>query len=101
MLLVLFTLLAVAFLVWAATSRSGSSPSRSLDDLGLVGATGEAQETFSSEGRVLVRGELWKATTPHGIIQRRSKVRVTGYKGALTLIVEPDSGVASDKEGQK
>jgi membrane protein implicated in regulation of membrane protease activity len=91
MAVLLIVIVAAALIIWGLSfaQNTGQPEARMHGDLGLVGATGEAQETFSSEGKVLVRGELWKASAPHGIIQRGTKVRITGYKGALTLIVEP------------
>ena len=58
------------------------------DPLKMVGLEGIAQETFSKEGMVFVRGELWRATAHHGLIVRGARVIVLGVEPGLLLIVE-------------
>ena len=45
-------------------------------------------ETFSDTGTIMVRGEIWKAATKRGIVQRGDKVRVVEIGPELTLVVE-------------
>lgn len=59
------------------------------DDLmGMTGLEGVAEETFSKEGTVFVRGELWRATTEQGIVQKGDKIRVVSVRTGLLLVVE-------------
>jgi membrane-bound ClpP family serine protease len=58
------------------------------DHLDMVGLEGVAEETFSREGKVFVRGELWRATARKGIIQKGSQVRVQSVEPGLLLVVE-------------
>jgi membrane-bound ClpP family serine protease len=59
-----------------------------IDHLEMVGLVGVAEETFSREGKVFVRGEIWRATTPRGIIQKGAQVRVQSIEPGLLLVVE-------------
>lgn len=52
-----------------------------------VGAEGRAVETFAREGFVLVRGELWRAHTHGGVIEKGDVVVVVGYNGSLAIEV--------------
>ena len=54
---------------------------------GLVGEIGVVKETILTEGRVLVHGELWKATSKDPI-EKGAKVRVVKIE-RLVLEVEP------------
>jgi membrane-bound ClpP family serine protease len=58
------------------------------DPTGTIGLEGEAAETFTSSGLVLVRGELWRATAKRGIVQKGERIRVLKAGPGLTLIVE-------------
>ena len=58
------------------------------DPTGLVGLLGEAQDTFSEQGMVVVRGELWRATSVRGIVERGAKVRIVKIREHLTVQVE-------------
>lgn len=69
-------------LVWR-TNRGAK-----VDGAAMIGLEGEARETFTSSGMVHVRGELWRATTPRGIIERGSAVRVVAMRPGLVLVVE-------------
>jgi membrane-bound ClpP family serine protease len=53
----------------------------------MVGLEGIAEETFSQEGMVFVRGELWKATAERGIIQKGEKILVSEVMPGLKLLV--------------
>lgn len=63
--------------------------------IGMVGVTGTADETFTSEGTVSVNGEIWKATSRRGIIQKGGKIRVTAIKPGLVLEVEADESAST------
>jgi membrane-bound ClpP family serine protease len=54
----------------------------------MTGVTGTADQTFTSEGTVSVRGEIWKATARAGIIHKGDRVRVVAIKPGLILEVE-------------
>lgn len=79
-------LLAATIVLLMVRSLAASRPS--FDVVGLVGSEGEAAETFSESGRVVVRGEIWKASTRRGIIQRGERIRVVAVGPELTLDVE-------------
>lgn len=59
-----------------------------IENSAMVGLEGIAQDTFSKEGVVFVRGELWRATTKRGIVQRGEHVRITEVLPGLVLVVE-------------
>ena len=68
---------------------SVSSSSATLDDpSGMLGLEGVAQDNFTSSGLVLVRGELWRATSSHGIVPRGARVRVVEVGPGLSVVVE-------------
>ncbi len=58
------------------------------DLAGMIGLEGTALETFSESGTVFVRGEEWKASATHGIIESRATVKVVGYRDGMVLLVE-------------
>lgn len=58
------------------------------DPLEMTGSEGIAEEAFSREGKVFIRGELWRATAHHGIIQKGARVRVKSVEPGLLLVVE-------------
>lgn len=55
---------------------------------GMVGLTGTADQTFTTEGTVMVNGEIWKATSKRGIIHKGDRVRVVAMLPGLQLEVE-------------
>lgn len=59
----------------------------------MVGASGEALESFKTEGRVRVHSEDWRAHT-RVPVKKGKKIRVTGMEG-LVLMIEP----ANPEEG--
>ncbi|MFQ5757405.1 MAG: nodulation protein NfeD [Acidiferrobacterales bacterium] len=59
----------------------------------MVGSSGEALESFKTEGRVRVHSEAWSART-RVPVKKGEKIRVTGMEG-LVLMVEP----ANPEEG--
>lgn len=68
---------------------SNPSLKGNVEDLaGVVGLIGKAEETFTSEGTVMVRGEIWKATSKRGIIRKGDRVRVVRLGAGLLLEVE-------------
>ncbi len=67
--------------------------------IGMVGVTGSADLTFTSEGTVTVNGEIWKATSRRGIVHKGDKVRVVAIKPGLVLEVEAE--VSAGTEGNK
>ena len=56
--------------------------------IGMVGVMGTADQTFTSDGTVFVNGEIWKATSRHGIIHKGQAIRVLAIKPGLVLEVE-------------
>lgn len=66
----------------------GRSLSTKDDPTGMIGLEAIAEETFSQEGMVFVRGELWRATAERGIVQKGQRVVVTGVRPGLMLVVE-------------
>jgi membrane protein implicated in regulation of membrane protease activity len=83
--LALVVLVAIVFML--PPSERHSSPQQNVS--GLVGARGVAEESFSTEGRVLVQGELWRATSARGIVQRGDPVVVEEVRPGLLLVVSP------------
>lgn len=59
-----------------------------VDHLDMIGLEGVAEETFSREGKVFVRGELWRATTRRGIVQKGAQIKVQSVEPGLLLVVE-------------
>jgi membrane protein implicated in regulation of membrane protease activity len=52
----------------------------------IVGEIGE----FRGGGQVFVRGELWRAKTPEGLLLKRGqKVRIGGIEPDLVLDIQP------------
>jgi membrane-bound ClpP family serine protease len=85
-LVIWVTLLVLALGVLAIIRQANRNAPQ--DSTGTVGLLGEAQETFTESGMVLVRGELWRARAPRGIIQKGDAVRVVATAAGLTLLVE-------------
>jgi membrane-bound ClpP family serine protease len=83
-LILLGATVALVFIVLVWRTNLGASD----DASAMIGLEGEACETFSSGGMIRVRGELWRATTPRGIIERGSAVRVVALRPGLVLVVE-------------
>ena len=55
----------------------------------LVGQVGVVRETLAPAGTVFVRGELWKARSSDGRLERGVPVRVDSIDDELVLEVEP------------
>ena len=90
-LVTLLVVVAIVALVWKAIT-----PGDVDDPTGMVGQQGIAQDTFTQEGLVFARGELWKATSDGGIIQKDDTVQVRQVRAGLVLVVsrlqETESG---------
>lgn len=69
----------IALLNWGGDKQDDAS--------GMIGRRGVAQETFTQEGVVLVQGELWRATSNGGIINKGASVEVLGLQPGLLLVV--------------
>lgn len=82
LLLLIIGAVFLAVLVWRTNQGVNQDVSA------MLGLEGEAVETFSSEGMIRVRGELWRATTSRGIIERGRAVRVIALRPGLVLVVE-------------
>ncbi len=80
-------LLAVLVCVALAVARV-SRGSATIDPAGVVGLEGTAENTFSREGVVFVRGELWRATTMRGIVQKGERVKILEVRPGLLVVVE-------------
>jgi membrane-bound ClpP family serine protease len=63
--------------------------------IGMVGVTGTADQTFTSEGTVSVNGEIWKATSRRGIIHKGVRIRVVAIKPGLVLEVEAEESAST------
>ena len=55
----------------------------------LVGQVGVVRDSLSPAGTVFVRGELWKARSADGPLERGASVRVDSIDEELVLEVEP------------
>jgi len=84
-LVYLFIAAGVVLLVGLLYRPAGSAASD--DPSGMLNQTGVAQGTFTQEGVVVVRGELWRATSDGGIIQKGDKVVVREVRPGLILVV--------------
>jgi len=73
--------LLVGLLYRSANSAASDDPS------GMLNQTGVAQGTFTQVGVVVVRGELWRATSDGGIIQKGDSVVVREVRPGLVLVV--------------
>lgn len=81
-LVIVVVAFALMLVIWI-TNRQGDRESAN-----MVGLEGVAGETFSAEGMIHIRGELWRATTDRGIIEKGTPVRVIGTRPGLVLVVE-------------
>ena len=61
------------------------SKPESCNRIELMGLEGIAQEAFVREGFVLIRGELWRARSEKGVIQKGDRVVVTGIGDGLSV----------------
>ena len=55
----------------------------------LVGQFGVVRDSLAPAGTVFIRGELWKARSSDGPVERGASVRVDAIDDALILEVEP------------
>ena len=99
--LILVIALVVLYTVMSRRRPRGMSPKTPADTesqplwVGMVGAVGTADQSFTSEGTVSVNGEIWKATTRRGIIHKDAHVRVVALKPGLVLEVEADESAST------
>ena len=58
-------------------------------DMGLIGLSAVVETQLDPEGTVLVRGELWRASSNNGsVVDPKHKVHIIGAQDHL-LVVEP------------
>jgi membrane-bound ClpP family serine protease len=81
-------ILLLVLVVWYLASYGLPVTSADGDLAGMLGLEGTALETFSEAGRVFVRGEEWKASAVHGIIETGAPVKIVGYRHGMVLLVE-------------
>lgn len=99
--LILAIALVVLYTVMSRRRPSGTSPKTPADTesqplwVGMVGAVGTADQTFTSEGTVSVNGEIWKATSRRGIIHKGGRVRVVAIRPGLVLEVEAEDSAST------
>lgn len=86
----LYLVLGLVIILLLRLVRSSNSPREaSRDDLtGVVGLVGKAKQTFTTDGMVEVRGEMWKATSKKGIVHEGDRVMVVQVRPGLLLEVE-------------
>lgn len=56
--------------------------------VGLVGQRGKALDNFTSEGRVFVNGEIWRASVANGIVDKDAVVEIVRVIDNLTVEVK-------------
>jgi len=59
---------------------------------GMIGAFGKTVETLAPAGMVEIKGEYWKAVSPHGKIEEGCDVKVVGISGLTLEVKEKDNG---------
>jgi membrane-bound ClpP family serine protease len=75
---------ALATVLVAALYHHKKSSTR---DIKLLGETAQVDTKLDPEGTVLVRGELWRATSRNGVsISRHTRVRIVGFQEHLLLV---------------
>jgi len=84
---VVLALFAVVFALWLRRPRR-AVPDDFQGIFDLIGCIGTADETFTRSGTVQVRGEIWKATSREGIVQKGDHIRVVRLLDGLVLEVE-------------
>ncbi len=91
----LFVGLVLVVLYIVMTRRHGADKAPGPLWNGMIGLSGIADQTFTTEGTVYVNGELWKATSRRGIIHKGDKVRVVALKPGLVLEVEAEGSATT------
>lgn len=94
LILLVMAVIVVVFLCIFENTTISLSPVEA-NESGLVGQFAEAIETFSVEGKVMVMGELWKATASRGIIEKGERVKVVSVEAELVLVVEKITDLTS------
>jgi membrane-bound serine protease (ClpP class) len=83
---------------WAFAITKAVQVRRSPVSVGPQTIVGEIGE-FRGGGQVFVRGELWRAKTPEGLLLKRGqKVRVDGIEPDLVLDIEPLDEIGPAKQ---
>lgn len=73
----------IGFYAWR-----NASTGQQWDPMSLVGLKGIAQGTFAAEGTVHIRGEIWRARSRHGIVEKGDEVVVRAVHDGMVLEVE-------------
>jgi membrane protein implicated in regulation of membrane protease activity len=55
---------------------------------GLVGQRGTALENFTTEGRVFVNGEIWRAAVAEGLVEKDAPIEIVRVVDHLTVEVK-------------
>jgi len=89
-ILILLTLVAVAvsYPLQLRLIRSVAYYEKRLGPKSMIGLEGIAMEDLTPSGRVKVRGEIWKALSRSGPIEKGQEIRVVEVEEGLTLQVE-------------
>lgn len=82
-----------AFAIGAALKERRRQPLTGRE--GLIGQVGEVRERLDPEGIVLVKGERWRATTPHPPLEPGTRVRVVKAE-SMRLLVEPVESASAE-----
>ncbi len=84
---VILAFLVVVFVLWLRRPKR-VAPDDFQGIFDLIGCIGTADETFTRTGTVQVKGEIWKATSREGIVQKGDHIRVVRLLDGLVLEVE-------------
>ncbi|RBL90403.1 NfeD family protein [Chitinophaga flava] len=78
------TTLFFLFVIGAGIRAQRPKPATGVE--GMVGQTGEALDMLNPSGKVFVRGEIWKAESVEGLIDRGEKIRVIAVNNLKLLV---------------
>lgn len=81
-------IIGVAVLLAGLFSWVNAHTGRQWDPMSIVGAEGVSQSTFSTEGTIVVRGEIWRARVKQGVVEKGDKVIVRSVLPGMLLEVE-------------
>ncbi len=85
---ILITVVLIAFLlfgIWKAIQSHREKPTTGRE--GIIGERGVTVTELDPHGQVELRGEVWRATSTRGKLDKGQSVAVVEQKG-LTLVVE-------------
>lgn len=83
------TAVSALFFLWlVALVVKGQNIKPSTGMEGILGEVGESIEPLAPAGMIYIHGEMWRAESVAGTIEKGRQVRVTGIQN-LTLFVEP------------